>query len=294
MRSLRVRLGSWIAGTFVVLLVAFTAASIRDERQRLVSLQRSSAASLLQHLAAMSEFSGDHSSVSAHLGAIQSAISPEGATVELVRATAPLEPGALLLAAQRLSLAEGDFELRYRVGSGQLAAWTRRSIAIHGLHGAIAIALMLGGLAWILRRHLVEPVQAMALQVRHMARGVGWQPPLPAADLEVSDLASALRDLGPAMEDQVMTWLEAERRAAVARSLSGLRCRIFEHERRALAALSDLEARSLVTPNGKAKLRGAIWEVERIWGEVRAEEERRFGERPSRAPVSPGTPGGAA
>lgn len=294
MRSLRFRIGSWTAGTFIVLLVAFTAASIRDERERLVSLQRSSAASLLQHLAAMPEFTGDRSSVSAHLGAIRSAISAEGATVELLPASAPLEPDAILLAAQRLPLAEGDFELRYRVGGGQLAAWTRRSIAIHGLHGAIAVALMLGGLAWILRRHLVEPVQAMALQVRHMARGVGWQPQLPTADLEVRDLAAALRDLGPAMEDQLMSWLEAERRAAVARSLSDLRCRIFEHERRALAALSDLEARSLVTPDGKAKLRGAIAEVERIWGEVRAEEDRRFGARPTRAPVTPASPGGAA
>jgi hypothetical protein len=294
MSSLRVRIGSWVAGTFVVLLVAFTAASIRDERERLLSLERSSAASLLQHLAAMPEFARDRSSASVHVDPIQSAIAPTGAAIDLIPAATPFEREALYLATQRLSLADGEFELRYRVRPDRLAAWTNRSIAIHSIHGAIAIALMLGGVAWILRRHLVEPAKAMALQVRHMARGVGWQQPLPSTDAEVGELEAALRDLGPAMEEQAMSWVEAERRAAVAHSLSQLRGRIFEHERRALATLSDLEARGMVIPEGKAKLRGAIAEVERIWGEIRAEEELRFGARPSRAAVAPAAPGGTA
>lgn len=287
MRSLRWRIGAWVVLTFTLVLVAFTALGIRDDRERMLALERSSAESLVQHLAAMPEFSDRLSEASARLDPMRPVLAATGAEIDLLPRSAPERAGSTTLAVQPLSLAEGQYSLRYRVNPDRLAAWGRRAIVIHSLHGALALSLMLLGVAWILKRKLVEPVHAMSLQVRHMVRGAGWQPRMPATDAEVSELAAALRELGPAMEDQVSSWVEAERRAAVARSLASLRGRVLEHQRRALASLGDLEASGLVAPRGKARLRSAIADMERVWAEIRTEESLRFGRAPTRAPVTP-------
>jgi len=105
-----------------------------------------------------------------------------------------------------------------------------------------------------------------------MRRGGGWEPRLPSADAEISEVAEALRELGPALHEQVQTWVEAERRSGVAQALSGGRARLREPKVRALTLLGDLQARGAVSPDAKPKLRALVTEIERLSREIDAEE----------------------
>lgn len=74
-----------------------------------------------------------------------------------------------------------------------------------------------------------------------MRDGRGWQPHLETATQELSQLSTALVELGPGLERQVREWIEAERRSAVALILVRLRVSLDEAQRRAVDRLRAIE-----------------------------------------------------
>lgn len=202
-----------------------------------------------------------------------------GASLELVSADA--KPGTGVVASRRLDLADGPFDLRFSLDLVFLERLARRSAVVHAAHGLVALALVLAVLDWILRAKLARPLRHIAHRIRFMRRGGGWEPVLPRADAEIAEVADALRDLGPAMHEQVLCWVEAERRAGAAHALSEIRRRLREPKVRALALLGDLQARDALSPSAKQKVRALVGEIERLAREIDAEERELFG-TPSR------------
>jgi hypothetical protein len=273
--SIRWRLGWFTALVVGLTVAALTAAAILEERRVVLAVEADTARSLLSHLASMPEFRSSRALAEKHLAPLREALGGAGVRLELVPSGTPAGGGAV--AVQPIALDEGRFTLVYRPDRARLERMARRSALVHVILGAAALLGLLLGTEWILRRRLVAMVGAFSLQVRHMIHGVGWHPRLPTADAELTDLASALGELGPALEEQVRAWVEAERRAAAARVIGQLRQRMAGPQVRALALLGDLQARGLVISAGVSTLRSAVAEVERLSGLLQAEERGLFG-----------------
>jgi len=272
--TLRRRLGAWAALALAGVIAALTAAAIVEERKLVLGLQRANGESLLSHLAAMPEFRDDYAAARRHVEMLGPALGP-GVSLELAPADAIAD--ANTLATRGLDLSDGVFELRYALDRTFLLSLARRSALVHAMHGLVALALSLAALDWILRAKLARPLRQIAHQIRFMRRGGGWEPKLPIADAEITEVADALRELGPALHDQVQGWVEAERRAGAAHALSEVRSRLREPKLRALALLGDLQARDAVSPRAKQKVRALVAEIERLAREIDAEEQRIFG-----------------
>lgn len=272
-RSLRRRIAGWTVAVFGATLAILTAAAVVEERSRILGIEAASARSLLAHLSEMPELSGGRDQARAAFAAIRQALAAAGSSIDLVPAGSPPAPAGTELARRAVALREGPYELRYRADPVRLAAFARRSILVHAALGVLTLAALLGGTEWILRRKLLGPLHQISHQVNHMQRGGGWIPLLPPTDAEISELAGAVKGLGPALEDQVRTWIEAERRAAVSLALSELRGRLLEPQRRALALLGDLQASGLVRPSAKPRVRAVIADIERISREIEARRE---------------------
>lgn len=278
--SLRRRLGRWIAWSFTVTVALLTAAAVLEERRLVHAVGAANGESLLAHLSTMPELQADHATALAHLQSLDTTLRGAGIRLEM---TAPSAAATGAVVARRaIRLADGTYELRYRADAPWLARLMKRALVFHLVVGAAALAVLLVGAESILRARLVDPLRRFAHQVRFMRSGGGWEPKLPSSDTELADLARALEELGPALNEQVQVWLEAERRAAAAHALSDVRARLSEPKRRVLALLGDLQARALVTSDAKPKVRALVLEVERISREIDAEETALF-ERTPRA-----------
>lgn len=279
-RTLRRRLGAWAALALVAVISALTVAAVVEERSLVTALERANGESLLSHLAAMPELREDSHAARRLVARITPTMGP-GASLTLSAVNA--KPSGTVVATRALELADGSFELRFALDRDYLERIARRSAIVHVVHGAIALAISLVALEWILRAKLARPLAHIAHRIRSMRRGGGWEPVLPSADAEIAEVADALRELGPALHEQVLGWVEAERRTGEARALSGIRARLREPRVRALALLGDLQARDAVSPSVKSKVRALVAEIERIAHEIDAEEHRMFG-----APSRPG------
>lgn len=275
-RSLRGRLGRWIAVAFAGTVALLTAAAVVEERRLMVAVGAANGESLLAHLSAMPEFHADRATALTYVQHLDATL--RGAGIRLEMAAAPSDASTGTVVARRsIQLANGTFELRYRAGAPWLTHLMERALAFHLGLGAAALAVLLAGAEWILRARLVEPLRRFAHQVRFMCSGGGWKPTLPPSDAELTELARALEELGPALHEQVQGWLEGERRAAAASALSEVRARLREPKRRALALLGDLQARALVASDAKPKVRALVLEIERITREIGDEEATLFG-----------------
>lgn len=286
--SLRGRLFRWsilVLGPAIALL---TAAAIWEERREVLRQEKEQAGALLQHLARMDEFRGTLAAARSRLEPVSDLLRATGAQIEIVprlpswRTKGVLSPPELsgdVLATQPLSLLEGDFALRYRADPRRFRKIAVRSAATHVLYGGLALAALVGGAQWILRRKLLLPLSRIAHKVDNMRKGGGWLPVLPPTDSELDGLVRSVRELGPGLESQVLQWVEAERRAVAATLLNDLDKALREPPRRMMALAGDLQARDLVTPEGKAKLRALNSEVEHIVEILRLEEAARFGQR---------------
>lgn len=274
-RSLRGRLRRWIVVASLVTIALLTMAAVIEERRLLHEVETANARAFLAHLAEMTQLRADHAIAARYVAEFEGPLRGAGIRLVMVPADAPLE-GAVL-ARRALELADGRFELRYASDAPWTVGLQRRAVAFHLVLGVAALAALLAGAEWILRRRLVIPLSRFAHQVRFMRDGGGWAPRLPSADSELGELARALEDLGPALHAQVDQWVEAERRAAAARAIGDLRAKLREPRRRALALLGDLQARDAVSPEAKPKLRALVAELERIGVEIRSEEAALFG-----------------
>jgi hypothetical protein len=282
-RSLRLRLRLWTIAAFVATLALFTVLGIVSERREMLRTDTAQANVLLTHLARMPEFQSTRAAAGEHIGQLREALTPGGADLELVSvpteglpASRPAEKDRITLASRTLDLRDGTWELRYAVSPDRYREALRRSIAMHSIHALLALAVLIAGFEWILRRHLVRPLRAIAYQIHLMRRG-GWSPDLPAADRELDELERAVGTLGPVLEGQVHQWIEAERRVAMAEVIRSLWRSIEEPSRRVRALASDLQAQHLVAPGGARKLRGLLADLDRIQRAIDLEEWHRLG-----------------
>ncbi|MBP9947666.1 MAG: hypothetical protein KBH14_14775 [Vicinamibacteria bacterium] len=233
--SLRLRVSLWNAGVMALTLAALTGAAIYEERRQLVLTEAANGAALLEHLARMPQFQADVETVASQLDLMRESLRASGSDIDLV----PIVPQAPRVAeaetssvnaTRTLSLREGAFRLRYLTNPDRLQKTLRRSIEMHLLYGLVALAALLGGTEWILRRNLVLPLGALSRQIERMRDGRGWLPRERHTDEELAGVARAVAELGPALERQVHEWIEAERRSAVALAIRNIRGRLAEPE----------------------------------------------------------------
>lgn len=240
--SLRSRVTLWNAAVMAATLTALMLAAIHEERGQIVRTEAAHARALLEHLARMPEFQGDIATVRSHLELMRESLRASGDALALApraeRILAPEDPGTRLVATRSLSLRQGEFDLRYVSDGDRIRRSLRRSVAMHILYGLVALAALVAGTEWILRANLVVPLRSLSRQLDHMRDGRGWLAHPPHTDEELSGVARAVGDLGPALERQVNEWIQAERRAAVALALRSIRSRLRESEDQAAAGAS--------------------------------------------------------
>jgi hypothetical protein len=285
--SLRGRLFRWSVLVLAPAVVFLTVAAIWEERREVVRQEKEQAGALLRHLAHMDEFRSTLPAARSRLEAVGDLLLATGAQIDLVprlpsRRTNGVAPPGLsgdVLATQPLSLLEGDFLLRYRADPRKFRRIAVRSATTHVVYGVLALVALVGGAQWILRRKLLLPLSRIAHRVDNMRKGGGWLPVLPPTDSELAGLVQSVRELGPGLESQVLQWVEVERRAVAATLLNSLDRSLSEPRRRMMALAGDLQARDLVTPEGKAKLRALNSEVDHLVEVLRLEEADRFGQR---------------
>jgi hypothetical protein len=214
----------------------------------------------------MPEFQGTAREATRRISLLQESLASVGGSLELARPGPSDGPGHwAILARHRLVLRDADLELRYRIDPARVRYLTRRPALIHSLHGIIALAALVAGTEWILRRKLLIPLQVMSHQVTLMREGHGWSPRLPGADEEFRELSEALLGLGPGLERQVHEWIEAERRGAVALALARVRTRLLEERDRARGPLQGRAAAKLAPSNGDGRsVYAAAEQVERM------------------------------
>jgi hypothetical protein len=270
--SLRLRIGGWTVAVFTLTLALVTAAGILDDRRQLFRAQAEQARALLVHLAQMHEFRGDFETAASSLALVRDSLAGSGGSVELAPAGATHEARGEVVARQALSLGGGSFELLYLRDGGRVREMTRRSVFLHMVHGIVALGFLLAGMELILRRSLLVPLQALSHQVKRMQTGGGWHPVPPATDSELAELASAVENLGPGLEEQVHQWVNAERRSAVTLALNHIRVGLRGSLRDAQALIGDLQARRLVAPSGTPKLRSILGHLDEIREVLQIEE----------------------
>jgi hypothetical protein len=274
-RTFRRRLAAWAVIALAAVISALTVATVLEERRLVTELQRWNGESLVRHLAAMPEFQHDARSAREHVSILSRTLGP-GVSLELV--PAGVFAAGTVVASTRLDLADGAFELRFSLDPAFISGLARRAALVHVAYGVIAVVAGLAALEWIVRARLARPLKHIAHRIRFMRRGGGWEPILPRADAEIAEVAEALGELGPAMHRQVLSWIEAERRAGAAHALSDLRGRLRQPKVRAFALLGDLQARGAVSPAAKHTVRAIVVEIERMAREIDGEEHRLFAE----------------
>lgn len=274
--SLRLRVSLWNAAVVTTTLMALTLAAIHRERRQIVRTESANADALLAHLASMPEFQRDVATVSAHLERMRRSLRASGDGLALVArpdaaAAAQNAWDGGIVTTRRLSLREGEFDLRYLRDPQRLRKALRRSVAMHLSYGFIALVALIAGTEWILRSNLVGPLLLLSRQLDHMRDGRGWLPRVLHTDQELAVVARAVGDLGPALARQVDEWIQAERRAAVALAIGRIRARLGEAH---VGASGDATGLEVVRA-----------ERDRIAGALAAEEATAFA---SRTPTATG------
>ncbi len=292
-RSLRLLLSGWIVAVFTATLALFTAAGIVEERRQILRNETEEARAFVEHVAQMPEFKtpSTFGEAAPHLASLRGLLRAAGADLEMTprrsialeRSAGPTELTTGVLATRQVSLSDGTFDLAYRKDPGRFREMAARSVTIHVLHGVLALAALVAGTEWILRRRLLAPLARISHQVDHMRSGGGWLTILPQTDSELEVLAGAVGRLGPALERQVHQWVEAERRAAVAFMLNVVRSELREPVREVRARASNLEARNFVSPAGKHELRELVAATNRLTEALAAADRMTFAQqRPAR------------
>jgi hypothetical protein len=271
--SIRARMRFWTVTVSTLTLTAFTGAGILEERRQLLETEAGHASALLEHLAHMPEFQGTAGDAARRLAMLHGSLGPVSGTLELaVPGSGEGQLPWTVLARRRLPLHDAELELRYRADPVRLSRLTRRAVLIHSVHGMVALAALLAGTEWILRRKLVAPLHAISHEVALMRDGRGWAPRLPGTDEELRELSEALRALGPGLEQQVHEWIEAERRGAVALALARTRRPLREARGRVLQLLAELEGAWVEPPlDRERRIRSLAEEIERIQEILEAE-----------------------
>lgn len=99
----------------------------------------------------------------------------------------------------------------------QIATLRKETLGLHFLHGMATILVFAVGIHFIVRRRVTAPIAQMVLAVKHFRLGA-WSPRLPRGGRDEIDwLADNLRDLGPHLEQNIASFIAADRKSIVAR-----------------------------------------------------------------------------
>jgi len=228
-----------------------------EEQRALKRVEARQASIWLQHLAEMPEFRGTAAEARMRLALLQASLQSAGAALTLRTAREPEAVGAEM-AAVPLALQDGTYELAYTVLPGGKRPLASRTLLIHVGLALLAVVALSVAMLWIVETRLIRPLSAAAHQIHRMKEGGGWETRLGTADGELQPLWSALGDLGPGLARQVEEWIVAERRAAVALALKGLRDAVATPLRDCLATASELQARGLLDDETKRGIRTLV------------------------------------
>lgn len=283
--SLRTRIRLLIVLVSTATMVAFTAAAIVEEKRRLLEAESVHAGALLEHLGHMPEFQGQAREAEARLALLRGSLAAVGGRLLLGTPGQDAGPGAWAVLARRtLVLHDATLELTYRADPARLARVTREAAMIHSIHGLVALAALLLGVEWVLRRNLLAPLHSLTHQIGLIRDGRGWLVRPPETDQELGELSDALRGLGPGLEQQVHEWIEAERRSAVALALMRTGRRLQETRQRVLQLLGELEGAWVVAPpDRERRIRSLVSEIDRIPAVIESEAHHAFALPPEKA-----------
>lgn len=270
------RVAAWSGLLLLGAIAALTITGAIRENAGVRRDRAASASALLDHLVSMSELRESEASATYQVRMLAEALRPSGVVLSL-DPTGSTSATTLDVVAQRHVDVEGKaLQLRYGLERTMVRELMVRSALVHLAAGGILLVVALAVLRTLMRARFGFPLRRLAHQIRFMGAGGGWEPVLPAADAEIAEVNDALRALGPALAGQVSARIEAERRAVAASVSSELRARLRDPTHLALTLLSDVQARDLLTPGGKQKIRAAMLQVERLSREIDATLDARL------------------
>ncbi|MCC6128967.1 MAG: hypothetical protein IT186_03480 [Acidobacteria bacterium] len=266
MKSLRTRIRWWIVASTTITVGLVTTFGVMEDRRQIERAEVAYLTGFLEHLSAMPEFRGDSGTVRSHLRMLVPSFERAGGRLDLVPLSSASQApsGSGIVACHELDLSDGRWTLHYWSDGRFVRARFRSALAIQLLQAALTIAGLIAGIEWILRRSLLGPLGTISRQIERISEGGGWLASVPATDLEFDRLTTALRALGPGLEQQTRQWIAAERRCAVAAALSGIRERTLGPLRSAHLELSQLEAGSARDAETKRRLRRAARSIEEL------------------------------
>lgn len=264
------RLAAWSALFLLAAVAALTVTGVLREDAGARRDRTASAYALLDHLANMPELRNDESTARAQVEMLAEALRPSRVVLSLSPAGASPSEDVEVVAERPLAAGGRAMLLSYGIERAAVRALLLRSALVHLASGGVLLVFAVLVLRTLLRARFGFPLGRLAHQIRFMGSGGGWEPVLPAADAEISEVNDALRALGPALTGQIQVRIEAERRAVAASVSSELHARLREPLQLALTLLSDVQARDLLSPDGKPKVRAAMLQVERLTREIDA------------------------
>jgi hypothetical protein len=276
--SLRWRIAVWTVGAFASALGLLTVVSVVDEYRQIAALERAQAEALLAHLASMPEFRSDLEAAAHHLAMLRDTLRAAGAHVELTRPGLRLDE-ASPLAVRTLRFENATLELRYLDDPDRLRNVMRRSIVMHATYGLATLAALVVGILWILKRHLILPLDRITHQLTRMRSGGGWIAAVPQSDAELFRLVDAVRALGPGLAHQVEEWVKTERTASSALTLGRIRRRLNEPLRLLRLQATNLQTGQTLSPEATRRLRALLIAVDGLDSAIQEEEELHFGDR---------------
>ena len=259
--SLGRRLRLFTAAVLIASVAAVTAAAIWLQTWSVRNVERDVANAFLGHLAGMPEMRATLARAEHAVASLNDAAPADSRFTVAPASEVPRPPE---VAAVPLAIAEHGYSLRYLSSDAKVNESMLRAMILHATLGLAALVTLLVGIEWLVRRRLLATVRALSHQVRHMSHGGGWEARLPATDIELSDLASALKELGPALDAQTRQWIAAERRVAVVTALREVRERSSGDVRRALVCIGEAIAHRHAGPAAIPALRSAVVEIEHL------------------------------
>ncbi len=221
--SIRLRLASLTTLVFVLMYVTLVVTDMKAQRDRLLERERVHAEALLDHLVQMPEFRSDLGAASERLAALSTIHAHGGAQISIAMAgkgaSTPDEVIGEALAERSVMLSGVAYVVRYRLARSVITSLTRRTIAVHAVHGLIALVVLLALTDLVVRRRLVQPLERLVGAMHRMASG-GWEVHVDGEfDREIGPLREEAERLGLRLENQVELWIETDRRIGAAQRL---------------------------------------------------------------------------
>lgn len=259
--SLMRRLRLFTAAVLIASVAAFTAAAIWVQTWSVRNVEKDVANAFLEHLAGMPEMRTTLPGAERALASLNDAARADS-RFTIAPASEVSRPPEM--AAVPLAIPDNEYTLRYVSSGAKMHNAMAQAMLLHAVLGLVALVILLAGIEWLVRKRLLATVRALSHQVRHMSHGGGWEAHLPATDRELSALAGALKELGPALDTQAQQWIAAERRVAVVSTLREVRERSTANVRRALICIGETIAHRHAGPAAIPALRNAVAEIEHL------------------------------